>query len=187
VNVSNYKVKKNYNSSFFKITWVGSPSTSRHINIASKALKIYCNQGNVEFRAIGARQKDLYEIPGKYIPWNEKSETEELKSCEVGIMPLPNTPWEKGKCGFKLIQYMAAGLPVIASPVGANSAIVEHGVNGFLAHDTQEWIKYFKILHNDPDLRQRMGKAGREKVKKKYSLEIAAPKLISILKKASRT
>jgi len=171
----------------FTIGWIGSPSTSRHLRVAESALNEIYRNGAVQVVTIGAQPTDLCDLPVSTIPWLEETETEDLRSFDVGIMPLPDTAWERGKCGFKLIQYMAAGLPVIASPVGANSAIVEHGVNGFLAHDTQEWIKYFKILHNDPDLRQRMGKAGREKVKKKYSLEIAAPKLISILKKASRT
>jgi hypothetical protein len=99
-------------------------------------------------------------------------------------MPLPDTPWERGKCGFKLIQYMAAGLPVIASPVGVNSEIVEHGVNGFLARDTKEWIKYFEVLKGHPDLGREMGARGRKKVEEKYSLDVIAPRLISIFKEA---
>ncbi len=82
---------------------------------------------------------------------------------------------------------MAAGLPVIASPVGVNSEIVEHGVNGFLARDTNEWIKYFEILKDDPDFGRKMGAKGRKKVEKNYSLDVIAPRLISIFKKAAQT
>ena len=185
VDLSKYKVKENFDSSCFKIGWVGSPSTSRHINIASEALKYICLKNNVEFRAMGALQKDIVAIPGKLIPWNAETETMELTRFDVGIMPLPDTPWEKGKCGFKLIQYMAAGLPVIASPVGMNSEIVDHGVNGFLASSTDEWIKYLEILKEDLDLRRTMGAESREKVEKIYSLKVVAPKLISIIKEAT--
>lgn len=80
---------------------------------------------------------------------------------------------------------MAARLPVIASPVGVNSEIVDHGVNGFLARNTEEWVKYFEILRKDPDLRKKMGKTGRDKVEKFYSLKVVAPRLLTILKNAS--
>ena len=187
LDLSKYRVKETYDSSCFIIGWVGSPSTSRHLNIAARALTEYCRNENVEFRAMGALQSDLDEIPGKLIPWNAETETEALTRFDVGIMPLPNTPWERGKCGFKIIQYMAAGLPVIASPVGVNSEIVEHGVNGFLARDTNEWIKYFEILKDDPDFGRKMGAKGRKKVEKNYSLDVIAPRLISIFKKAAQT
>ena len=134
---------------------------------------------------MGALQSDLDEIPGKLIPWNAETETKELTCFDVGIMPLPDTPWEKGKCGFKIIQYMAAGLPVIASPVGVNSEIVDHGISGFLASSTKEWVKYLGILKGDPGLRRTMGVAGRGIVEEKYSLEKVAPKLVSILKEAA--
>ena len=185
VDLSKYKFKENFDPSFFTIGWVGSPSTSRHISIAAEALTNFCREKNVEFRAMGALQRDLDEIPGKMVPWNEESEVEELYRFDVGIMPLSDTPWERGKCGFKLIQYMACGLPVVASPVGINKEIVEHGVNGFLASSTEEWVKYLGILKGDPELCRTMGVAGRGIVEGKYSLEMVAPKLVSILKEAA--
>ena len=184
LDLSRYRMKDTIDSPSFTIGWVGSPSTSRHIFVVAEALKDFCQKDNVEFRAMGALQRDLDEIPGKLIPWNAETETEELTRFDVGIMPLPDTPWERGKCGFKLIQYMAAGLPVIASPVGVNSEIVEHGVNGFLARDTKEWIKYFEVLKGRPDLGREMGARGRKKVEEKYSLDVIAPRLISIFKEA---
>lgn len=185
VDISKYSVKEAFDSTSFKIGWVGSPITSRHISIAAKALRKFCRNKNVEFRAMGALQSDLDEIPGKLIPWNAETETDELTRFDVGIMPLPDTPWERGKCGFKIIQYMAAGLPVIASPVGVNSEIVDHGISGFLASNTKEWVKYLGILKSDPELRRTMGVAGRGIVEEKYSLEMVAPKLVSILKEAA--
>ena len=109
---------------------------------------------------------------------------QKLNRLDTGIMPLPDTHWERDKSGFKLIQYMACGLPVVASPVGINKEIVEHGVNGFLASSTEEWVKYLGILKGDPELCRTMGVAGRGIVEGKYSLEMVAPKLVSILKEA---
>jgi glycosyltransferase involved in cell wall biosynthesis len=185
VDVSKYPVKANFDSPSFIIGWIGSPSTSRHIKFVSEALTNFCQQENIEFKAIGALQDDLEKIPGKVIPWNNETEKEDLTRFDVGIMPLPDTPWERGKCGFKLIQYMAAGLPVIASPVGVNSKIVEHGVNGFLANNAEEWIEYLGILRDDPELRRTMGTLGREKVERDYSLDVVGPKLAFILKEAA--
>jgi glycosyltransferase involved in cell wall biosynthesis len=185
VDLSKYKLKENFDPSFFTIGWVGSPSTSRHISIAEEALTNFCRKKDVEFRAMGALQRDLDEIPGKMVPWNEESETKELTHFDVGIMPLPDTPWEKGKCGFKLIQYMACGLPVIASPVGVNKEIVEHGVNGFLARDTEEWIQYLETLKENSDLCHKMGTAGRKKVESEFSLHKMAPRLVDLMKRVA--
>jgi glycosyltransferase involved in cell wall biosynthesis len=103
----------------------------------------------------------------------------------VGIMPLADTEWERGKCGYKLIQYMAAARPVIASPVGVNREIVEHGVNGFLASTTEDWRAALNRLRDDPALRQRMGLAARERVAARYALDVVAPRLAPLLRSAA--
>jgi glycosyltransferase involved in cell wall biosynthesis len=100
-------------------------------------------------------------------------------------MPLPDYPWAKGKCGYKLIQYMACGLPVVASPVGVNSVIVEHGKNGYLASTPEEWRQALGSLIEDPELRRRMGEAGRRKVEQQYSLQIYGPKVAALLREAA--
>jgi len=98
-------------------------------------------------------------------------------------MPLPNNAWERGKCGFKLIQYMACGKPIIGSPAGVNKKITRHGINGCQVRNIDEWIWAINKLKDDPKLRQKMGKAGREIVEKDYCLQVTAPKLYKILKK----
>ena len=116
--------------------------------------------------------------------WSENTEIEILLSLDVGIMPLPNTPWACGKCGFKLIQYMACGLPVVASPVGVNKDIVENNINGFLAETDQQWYDSLAILYKDVSLRKSMGEAGRSKIACKYSLQSKAHDLAVILDRA---
>ena len=96
-------------------------------------------------------------------------------------MPLPDTPWMRGKCGYKLIQYMACGLPVIASPVGVNAEIVEHGVNGFLAETSDDWFRAIQALIGNPELRRQMGAAGRKRVEERYSLQVYGPRVASRL------
>ena len=180
-----YTQKQSEPNENFNIGWIGSPSTSRHLHVAVPALNQLCKKSDVQFSAIGALGKDLVEIPGQLISWSEETEVEELNRFDVGIMPLPDTPWERGKCGFKLIQYMACGLPVIASPVGVNKEIVEHGVNGFLARDTEEWIQYLETLKENSDLCHKMGTAGRKKVESEYSLHKMAPKLVDLMKRVA--
>jgi glycosyltransferase involved in cell wall biosynthesis len=101
-------------------------------------------------------------------------------------MPLPDLPWERGKCGLKLLQYMASWKPAIASPVGVNSIVVEEGVSGFLARNTAEWLAALRRLHADPALRQSMGAAGRARVAKSYSLDVLAPRLAQLLRDAAQ-
>ena len=116
------------------------------------------------------------------LPWTEETEVSLIQSMDIGVMPLHNTDWARGKCGYKLIQYMACGLPVVASPVGVNKDIVEHGVNGLLAETDAEWRSAIKTLLADAELRRRMGAAGCRKVEEYYSLQIWGPRVAQMLR-----
>ena len=113
-----------------------------------------------------------------------EDETARLQGFDIGIMPLDAGPWCLGKAGFKLLQYMAAGLPVVASPVGFNRELVRHGVNGFLADSAEEWERYLTQLLNDRDLRRRMGQQGRQLVEKEFSLRPMFAKLLGVIDSA---
>jgi hypothetical protein len=108
-----------------------------------------------------------------------------LVSMDIGVMPLPDTPWARGKCSYKLIQYMACGLPVVTPPVGMNKEIVEHCVNGFLAESGEEWRKAIEALISNPDLRRRMGAAGHKKVEDSYSLQVWGPRVAQMLRQVA--
>ena len=121
------------------------------------------------------------EIPLQYKPWNLDHEVEDLLMFDVGLMPLRDDTWTRGKCAFKAIQYMAIGIPTVASPVGANKDLIQHDVNGFLAADQDEWTTTLTRLVKDGDLRQRVGAAGRDTIAERYSLEKTVPRLAEIL------
>jgi glycosyltransferase involved in cell wall biosynthesis len=106
------------------------------------------------------------------VKWSEVTEANEILSSDIGIMPLHNSLWENGKCGFKLIQYMACGLPVVASPSPANREIVLHGESGFIAKDLDEWYKYLKHLICNKEMRRSFGENGRERVEEQYSYQV---------------
>lgn len=182
VDLRRYQVRTaDAGDSVFTIGWVGSPSTARYLRDVAPALAQLCVDLPVRVRLIGSGSVDLPGVSPETVPWREDSEVNEIRALDVGIMPLPDDPWARGKCGFKLIQYMACGLPVVASPVGVNSTIVEHGVNGFLATTADEWVQALKALAADPALRQRMGQAGRAKVEREFCLQVTAPRLASLL------
>jgi len=135
---------------------------------------------------IGAGDQDpLPDIPKEILPWSEDSEVANIQSLDIGIMPLTDGPFEQGKCGYKLVQYMACGLPVVASPVGVNSRIVEHGKTGFLASSSAEWLNSLVMLSQNADLRNDFGMAGRKKVEREYCLQVSAPRLYKILTEAA--
>jgi glycosyltransferase involved in cell wall biosynthesis len=102
--------------------------------------------------------------------WSEATEVDEIAACDVGVMPLPDTPWSAGKCGLKLLQFMAAGRAVVASPVGVNRQIVRPDVNGLLAADAAQWEAGLHRLHTEAGLAARLGVAGRATVEERYSL-----------------
>jgi glycosyltransferase involved in cell wall biosynthesis len=168
----------------FTIGWLGSPHTAKYLSMLIVPLKKILEDGETCLRIVGSKGFSFEDIPAEFIEWSEQTEVENIQSFNVGLMPLLDSPWERGKCGFKLIQYMACGIPVIASPVGVNSKIVQHGMNGFLAQSSEEWVHYLRMLKQDKELREKFGLAGRMLVEEKYSLHVTAPQLLNIFKSA---
>ena len=167
----------------FTVGWIGTPVTSKFLSSIQPALSEVCKDKKTQLSVIGSYVLMIEDIPTLMRSWSESTEVEGIRSFDVGIMPLPEGPWERGKCGYKLIQYMACSLPVVASPVGANADIVEHGVNGYLATTQDEWITAITTLRNDRGLRIRMGNAGYSKVENKYCMQKTAPRLLSFLQR----
>ena len=112
--------------------------------------------------------------------WNKEDEVADIQSFDVGLMPIMDDEWSHGKCGLKILQYLATGVPVVCSPAGINSEIIEDGVNGFLVNTDEEWIEKIEILMSDHDLRNKMGMEGRKSIKACYSLKSNAPKMLKI-------
>jgi len=169
-----------------RLGWVGTPETwssfaSQYANMLSCLASSF---GGV-CRIVGAEAVLRLEGPFEFLPWSEETEVTAINGMDIGLMPLPDTPWTRGKCGYKLIQYMACGLPVVASPVGVNCEIVEHGVNGFLAETDGEWRSAIKTLLSDAELRHRMGAAGRKKVEDSYSLQVWGPRVSQMLREVA--
>jgi len=165
----------------FTIGWIGSPITSRYLKIIESALIEICKNGRTKIVIIGSDKIKINDVNLETRQWNENREVEELKKIDVGIMPLPDNLWERGKCGYKLVQYMACYKPVVASPVGINRTLVSHGKDGFLASNANEWISALKSLRENAKLRKNMGLAGRRKVEKKYCVQVRISKLVEIL------
>ncbi|MBI1869915.1 MAG: glycosyltransferase family 4 protein [Chlamydiae bacterium] len=172
---------KQVKSSELVIVWMGSPSTLHYLEEIRPVLEELSRETPFQLRVIGACPSSDWGMGAKFIPWDWKTEVQYLQTSDVGIMPLKDGLWERGKCGYKLLQYMACGLPVVASPVGVNQEIVEEGVNGFLAKDEKEWKKKLILLLKDASLRKKLGEAGRKTVEERYSLEQVFSCLLNLL------
>jgi glycosyltransferase involved in cell wall biosynthesis len=120
-------------------------------------------------------------VPYQFVPWSPEVEIRETAAFDIGVMPLPDTPWTRGKCGFKALQYMGLGIPAVASPVGVNAEIITHNRNGLLARTLEDWSACLKRLVEDAGLRERLGHAGRKRVEENYALDVQAPRLIGLL------
>jgi glycosyltransferase involved in cell wall biosynthesis len=164
------------------IGWTGSSTTLKHFSLAVPVLKklrtIYGER--LTFRLI-SDEKFTGDLPGlENISWCRETEVEDLAAIDIGIMPLPDDDWARGKCGFKGLQYMALGKPAVLSPVGVNNEIIEHGVNGFLADTPGEWEKILRLLIENPDLRKRTGENGRRTIEEKFSYHSQKDRYINI-------
>ncbi len=171
------------------IGWVGSPATEHYMLDNRDVLEQVCLEHNARLLLVGARTEVTQRFDNvvpEVAAWSEASEAAMIARMDIGIMPLRDSPWERGKCGYKIIQYMACGLPVVASPVGANVDIVHHGESGFLAADDAAWRDGLEQLIMSPALRRRMGRAGRTRVETEYSLMAQLPRLSAVLHRAGQ-
>lgn len=171
-----------------QIGWIGTPSSAEcYLLPLAPVLAEAVRQGWAAVTVVGADDPRLRAIPGfTCLPWSEETEIEHLHRFDVGIMPLSDDSWSQGKCAYKLIQYMAVGLPVVASPVGMNRKVVRDGENGFFATTPEEWLQVLRRLADDPALRRTLGEAGRRRVEQDYAVAAAAPLLIETLRGAMR-
>jgi len=186
IDLEKYSGSHSTRDNTFTIGWIGSPVTERYIQKIAPVLSEVCRRYCARVILVGAQNPQFQDVPVEIHAWSEETQVRDIQSFDVGIMPLPDGPLERGKCGYKLIQYMACGKPVVASPVGINKEIVEHGVNGFLAGSTEEWLEVLTVLCDNPDLRRKMGTAGRKKVEEKYCIQVTAPKLLEIYKRVAQ-
>lgn len=168
------------------IGWIGSPSTWPNVRPLLPLLVELVRSRGVRIRAVGAgKAAEQDQFDGlDLVEWTEASEIAEVQGMDIGIMPLADRPFERGKSGYKLIQYMACGLPVVASPVGVNNEIVRDGENGLLAASPGEWREALVRLLADATLRQRMGVRGRGRAVAEYSLAVQSPRIVELIRSA---
>lgn len=167
----------------FSVGWIGSPTTAKYLDRIIPVVDSLCAENDTRFIIVGAGKHGFNSKHVESRDWSETTEVSDILDFDVGIMPLPDTPWTRGKCGYKLIQYMACCLPVVASPVGANIDIVKHGENGFFADGAYDWKRALTRLKNNRELCWKMGSNGRKRVEKEYCLQITAPRLKGMLEK----
>ena len=167
-------------SKVFTVGWIGSPSTVSYLTELIEPLMVLGKEGAVRLIVIGAKAPKIPNVSVVEHQWHEHTELELINAFDVGVMPLADDDWARGKCAFKLIQYMACAVPVIASPVGANVDVVNKQ-SGVLAANAQEWLEAFRLLRDNPGMRVNMGEAGRERVVQHYSLQQNLPKLAGVI------
>ena len=147
----------------------------------AEALRAASSASPFRLLVIGAPGFGLPGLDVEAVSWSEESEAKELARCSAGIMPLPDTPWARGKCGLKLLQYLAAGLPVVSSPRGGATGILTDGVDGIIARNGAEWRRGLERVLGDPTVAAGLGREGRRTVERRFSLAVWAPRMREIL------
>ncbi len=181
VDVDRYQVNPSRKSEgVFTVGWIGSPSTSVYLSTLAEPLSRLAQGGPVRFVVVGGKAPAIEGVDVQEVPWSEDTEIDLINTFDVGVMPLFDDEWARGKCAFKLIQYMACGVPVVASAVGTNIDVVTPQC-GLLVNQSDEWVAGLSLLRDQPDLRQRMGQAARRRVETDYSLQSAAPILADVI------
>jgi glycosyltransferase involved in cell wall biosynthesis len=174
IDLSRYSLAQHAHSCV-KLAWIGSASTLRGLEkIASLLEQLGKSVPQLELKVICNRSLTLHHLPISFCAWNEATETAELADADIGISWLPDDAWSAGKCGLKVLQYMAAGLPVVANPVGMHRKLIADGVSGFLVSTPAQCQEAIGVLVGDADLRRRMGRAGRDIVEAQFQIEHGA-------------
>lgn len=187
IDAERYQCKREATPEVITIGWIGTPQTSLYLKPLLPVFESLQKKYSVRFVAIGANANDFAGTPVETWPWTEATEVSSIQQLNIGIMPLTDSPWERGKCGYKLIQYMACAIPVVASPVGVNCEIVKEGESGMLADSIDEWSSALEaMLKAGSERLEEMGRAGRKSVDDWYSLQVQAPRLVSVISELAK-
>ena len=183
IDLRKYQYQVNNNEDRIVVGWIGTKSTFDKHLVSIKDWLIKAQELlNIELHIIGITETNVFLGPHvKWIPWSEETEVADLSNIDIGIMPLINSPWEEGKCAYKIVQYLACGKPVIASNVGMNSELCVNGQTGFLADSEADFLDALQLLINDKELRKKMGMNGRALIEQKYNMQVTSKELIKIL------
>ena len=182
-----YPVKKHIEKEEVIIGWIGSPSTIKYLNLIKNPLEKLGNSYNIKFVVVGANKaKDkvpkIKNVNMEIKDWRLETEWNEIRSFDIGVMPVLNGDWERGKCAFKAIQYMVFGIPAVCSSVGEANYLISSGSNGFLCADEADWINSLEELIIDHKLRNKIGHNGRKKIEEEYDISKTAKKVRDIIK-----
>ncbi len=185
INTDIFKNGKKEVSDTVVIGWTGSLTTLKHLKQAEPVLRELKNKyaNKISFLVIGDIFEPFDTVEAEFVKWNKETEIDDLSKIDIGIMPLPNDEWSMGKCGFKGLQYMSLGKPAVMSPIGVNTEIIEHKVNGFLASTNSEWIEYLSELIESAELRKTIGAKGKETVIEKFSVASQKQLFLEIIEK----
>ncbi len=165
-----------------QVVWVGSVNTIKGLEQLAPVLEdLGKKHTGLQLKVICDRSLNLHHLPVTFTPWQEATEAHEIAAADIGVSWLPDDPWSRGKCGLKVLQYMAAGLPVVANPVGLQARLVRPGVTGFLAETAAEWHQAIRRLAADAELRRRMGRAVRHLVATQYDVRVGAGRWLGLL------
>ena len=166
------------------VGWTGSATTVPHLMTVAPALRRLRQKREFELCVIGTKI-DIEGLAVRCLPWRAETEPDDLRALDIGLMPLPDCEWSRGKCGMKALQYMALGIPPVVSPVGVNAAIVRDGVNGLHACGEEEWIDRIALLLEDESLRRTLGQEGRRTIEESYSARRHAPRVARVFTEAA--
>jgi glycosyltransferase involved in cell wall biosynthesis len=167
------------------IGWSGSYSTVQHLMVTAGPLAALATRRPFRLLVIGAPGHRVAGVETNAMAWRAETEVADLRQIDIGIMPLPDDRWSRGKCGLKALQYMALGIPTVCSPVGVNTEIVQHGENGLLADGPDEWVTTLGGLIDSASQRAALGAAGRRTVKQRYSTAVVVPRVVDVLREAA--
>ena len=180
VDTSTVHVRKNPAPSELIIGWTGSHSTLKFITPLLPVLRSLREKYEFNFHIIANSDPGYQDSFIKFIPWSKESEINDLEEFHIGVMPLQDNNWSKGKCGFKAIQYLSLATPAVVSPVGVNTEVVRDGIDGFQAETESDWHEMLEKLIVSEQLRTEMGRAGREHIVKDYSVDATREKFLSL-------
>jgi len=165
------------------VGWIGTAGNLPLLEPLRPVLARLGHERGVRVKIVSSEPPDWPEVPLEFERWTLGRSVDAIRELDVGLMPLTDTPWNRGKCGFKSIEYMALTIPPVGSPVGMLSSLIDHGRNGLLATDQDAWRRCLDDLIDSVEKRTRMGIQARETVRERYSVESAVPTLVSFLQR----